>query len=287
MEASPPPEVAPPPVQAKLGHESAGSMTEAEFLAAYKQRDYPRPSVTVDLLIFTILNTDLKVLLIKRGGHPCRGMWALPGGFADVGDGTKENQGESLDRSAARELGEECFGDSEGQTKIIDKLMSDHRVHLEQLYTFGEPYRDPRCRVITVAYYALVPPDLVPLVKASSDAREAQFFSVASEVNFDELAFDHEKVLRVGLDRIRGKIDYAPIAFNLLPEAFTISELRAVHEAIKGTSYDPGNFRRRFNRMLTDGILVEAPGKRLTGGKPAKVYRFVRGEREAESYLVG
>jgi 8-oxo-dGTP diphosphatase len=265
-------------------------MTEEEFLENYRQRDYPRPSVTVDLLIFTILDTDLKVLLIKRGGHPCRGKWALPGGFVDVGDGTKEDQGESVEKGAARELGEECFGDQEGSSRIIDRLLADHRVHLEQLYTFGEPYRDPRCRVITVAHYALVPPDLIPLVKASSDAREAKFFSVTHEVDPDELAFDHAEILRVGIERIRGKIDYAPIAFSLLPETFTVSELRAVHEAIKGTTYDKANFRRRFRRMMTDGILTEAPGKRASGqsgGPAAKVFRFVRAPRDPYAYTIG
>lgn len=277
----------------KLGHEVAEEMTEEEFLAAYEQRDYPRPSVTVDLLIFTILDTDLKVLLIKRGGHPYKNCWALPGGFADVGEGTKTSQGESLDKSAARELGEECFGDEEGESKIIDKLLADHRVHLEQLYTFGEPYRDPRCRVITVAYYALVPPDIIPLVQASSDAREARFFSVAHEVpglavrEGQVLAFDHDMILNVGIERIRGKIDYAPIAFNLLPKRFTVTELRAVHEAIKGTTYDPANFNRRFKRMQTDGIIREVPGKRLTGGKPAKVFEFVQAKRDAYDYVIG
>lgn len=264
--------------------------TEADFLAAYQPGDFARPSVTVDLVVFTVLDTDLKVLLVRRGEHPFRDLWALPGGFVGVGDGTQRDPGESLDRAAARELGEECFG---GDTQVIDRLLGQRLVHLEQLYTFGAPLRDPRGRVITVAYTALVPPDLVPLVQASTDAREARFWSVAHELpelaagDGRVLAFDHDAILDVGVRRLRGKIDYAPVAFHLLPARFTVTELRSVHEAIKGTTYDRGNFRRRFKRMLTDGVLRQAPGRRLTGGKPAKVYELVWGEREAGEYVAG
>lgn len=262
----------------KLGHE-ANDMDEATFLANYRHKDYPRPSVTVDLVIFTVTNADLKVLLIKRLGHPFKGRWALPGGFVDVGDAVKD-QGESIEQSAIRELGEECFGDPEGSSETAERLLAERRIHLEQLYTFGDPYRDPRCRVITVAHYALVPADIVPLVKAGSDAEEVRWFSIESELNWDELnwdelAFDHKRVLQMGVERIRGKIDYSNIAFSLLPQTFTVTELRAVHEAIKGEVYDRANFRRRFKRMQTDGIIAEAPGTRKrVVGRPAKLYRF-------------
>lgn len=247
----------------KLGHES-NDMTEAEFLASYQVRDYPKPSVTVDLVIFSVVDTDLKVLLIKRDGHPHRGSWALPGGFVDVGDGVKD-QGESLGQAAHRELAEET-GLPEGTC------------YLEQLYTFGHPGRDPRLRVISVAYYALISPDKVPLIQAGDDAAEAKWFSVEQEVK-DKLllAFDHAEILRVAVERIRGKIDYyAPIAFELVPDTFTDGELRSVYAAVKGETYSPRTFRRRFQRMQTDGIIEEAPGKRLTAGRPAKVYRFTR-----------
>lgn len=258
----------------KLGHEASDEMDEETFLANYRHRDYPRPSVTVDLVIFTVTNADLKVLLIKRDGHPFRGRWALPGGFVDVGDAVKD-QGESIEQSAIRELGEECFGDPEGSSETAERLLRERRIHLEQLYTFGDPYRDPRCRVITVAHYALVPADIMPLVRAGSDAAEVRWFSIEHELDWDNLAFDHKKVLERGVKRIRGKIDYSNIAFSLLPKTFTVSELRAVHEAIKGEVYDRGNFRRRFKRMQTDGIIEGAPGERKqVTGRPAKLYRF-------------
>lgn len=242
---------------------------EATFLREYKNNRgrYPRPSVTVDLVIFSVVDTDLKVLLIKRGGHPFRGHWALPGGFVEVGD-AHEDQGEDLEVSALRELAEE--------TGLDQETLIQNNVYLEQLYTFGKAYRDPRTRVIGVAYFALAPAHLIPLVRAGDDASDAGWFSVKEDIPDLELAFDHQDILAKGVERIQGKIDYSPIAFNLLPPTFTVTELREVHEAIKGQSYDPNNFRRRFKRMVTDGILKEAPGKRLTGGKPAKVYSFHR-----------
>lgn len=219
--------------------------------------DYPRPSVAVDLVVFTILDADLKVLLIKRGEAPFLGQWALPGGFLRV-EMTPESQGEGVDEAAARELHEETG-------------LPPGSCYLEQLYTFGAPGRDPRGRVISVAYYALIRPTLAPLVKAGGDAAHAGWVSV-TEVK--KLAFDHREIFDRALERIRGKLDYSNIAFALVPESFTIPELRAVHEVIKGRAYDKGNFRRRFQRMLTDGTILPAPGKRLTASKPAKVYRF-------------
>jgi 8-oxo-dGTP diphosphatase len=220
---------------------------------------YPRPSVTVDIVVLTVLDSDLKVLLVRRGSRPFEGAWALPGGFVKVSD--EPDQGESLRDAAERELAEET-GLARGS------------MFLEQLYTFGDPGRDPRGRVVTVAHYALVRPDLVPLTKAGTDAAAARWFSVTTEVPELALAFDHARILEVALGRVRGKIDYTPIAFELVTATFTIAELRAVHEAIKGTAYDPGNFRRRFQRMLADGVIAQAPGKRATGTKPARVYRF-------------
>ncbi len=221
--------------------------------------EYPRPALTVDLVVFTILDSDLKLLLVRRKLEPFRGSWALPGGFVRV----EEQGGEDLEDAAHRELEEETG-------------LPRDRVYLEQLYTFGRPDRDPRTRVVTVAYYALVRPELIPLTRAATDAADARWFSVAKEVPELGLAFDHEQILNCGLERIRGKIDYAPIGFELVPETFTVSELRGVYEAIKGTAYDPANFRRRFRRMLTDGVIVQAPGKRATGRRPATVYRFVQ-----------
>ncbi|MCB9758458.1 MAG: NUDIX hydrolase [Alphaproteobacteria bacterium] len=221
---------------------------------------YPRPSVTVDLVVFTILDNDLKVLLIRRGQPPFEGCPALPGGFVLAGTGG-DDRGEDLEVAARRELAEET-GLPEGS------------VYLEQLYTFGAADRDPRGRVITVAWYALVRPTLAPLVMAGGDAAEAGWRSL-TEVDPDSLAFDHGRILRCALERIRGKVDYSDIAFELVPETFTVTELRSVHEVIKGTAYDPANFRRRFKRMQTDGVIEQAPGRRTTGARRARVYRFV------------
>lgn len=233
------------------------------------QRDYipaltgdavARLSVAVDIVIFTILDADLKVLLIRRRNPPFQGSWALPGGFVAVGDST--DQGEDLEDAAARRLSQET-------------RLPKGSVFLEQLYTFGRAGRDPRTRVISVAHYALVRPNLAPFVAAGEDTTDAAWMSV-TEVDRLPLAFDHAEMLAVALKRIRGKVDYSPIAFELVPDTFSIPELRAVYEVIKGTTYDPGNFRRRFNRMVTDGIIERAPGKRITASKPAQVFRFVR-----------
>ena len=128
-------------------------------------------------------------------------------------------------------------------------------------------------RVVTVAYYALVRPDLAALVEAGGDAAGCAWQRVSE---LPKLAFDHAEILKLAVERVRGKIDYTNLVFELVPPSFTIAELRAVHEVLKGQSYDPGNFRRRFERMLTDGVIVRAPGKRLTSSKPALLYRFVR-----------
>ena len=249
----------------KLGcHEGAG-MTEAEFLAAYKAKDYPRPSVTADLVIFTVLDGVLNVLLITRGGHPFRGKLAFPGGFLDVGDGEKQ-QGEDLDETAHRELEEET-GLPRGSC------------YLEQLFTFGKAGRDPRTRVITVAYMALVRSSLAPQVVAQDDAAAVGWFIVQGlldniEAGKVELAFDHADILRMAVQRLRGKIDYTPIAFDLVPEVFTVAELRAVYEAVKGRTYDAKTFHRKFRRMREDGIIQQAEGSRATGGRKASLYRF-------------
>jgi 8-oxo-dGTP diphosphatase len=220
---------------------------------------YPRPALTVDIVVMTVLDTDLKLLLIRRGNEPFLNSWALPGGFVHVSDDC--DQGEDLEAAAHRELAEETG-------------VPTGRAFLEQLYTFGDTGRDPRGRVVTVAYYALVPPDLAPLVRAGSDADDARWWSVTAELGDLDLAFDHRCIIDKALARIRGKIDYSDIAFELVPASFTIAELRSVHEAVKSESYDPGNFRRRFMRMKKDGVIEQAPGKRSTTSKPAKVYRF-------------
>lgn len=232
---------------------------ETDFLARYRADDFARPAVTVDLTVFTIIDDQLQVLLVRRAEHPFKNRWALPGGFVRVNN-SPDDQGEDLDHAASRELAEET-GLRQGS------------VFLEQLYTFGSTFRDPRMRVITVAYYALVPPDLASTTLAGSDARATSWLPVET---CPPLAFDHATILEMALTRIRGKLDYSTIAFELVPEPFTAAELRKVHETIEGRPLDPGNFRRRVNRLIARGVLQPTDGQRRTGKRPAQLYRFAR-----------
>ncbi len=207
--------------------------------------EYPRPSVTVDAAVFGFDGAELQILLIERALEPFAGSWAIPGGFVDMN--------ESVEAAALRELQEE--------TGIS-------RVFLEQLYTFGEVLRDPRGRVISVAYYALVKPSEHP-TSAASDARQARWFPVSA---LPPLAFDHEKIVAVALARLRGKVRYEPVGFELLPPKFTLSELQALYEAILGTALDKRNFRKKILGM---GLLI-ALSERRQGGqhRPAQLFRF-------------
>ncbi len=242
---------------------------EQRFLEQYRPGEYARPSVTVDLAVFTIIDKLLHVLFVRRNEHPFKGHWALPGGFVRVGD-DRHDQGEDLDEAARRELFEE--------TGLSHTASGS--VFLEQVHTFGRPGRDPRMRVFSVAYYALVRPTLVPLIRAGGDVSHAKWFDVTelapAKKARTELAFDHAEILDAALARMRADLDRTAIAFELVPETFTIQELRAVHEAIRGDTLDPGNFRKRFLRLIEDGVIEPARGKRATASKPASVYRFVR-----------
>jgi len=222
---------------------------------------YPFPAhyVTVDTVIFGSGSTrdtcDLKVLLIERGakGQPFFGAWALPGGFI--------KPEESLDSAAARELEEE--------TGVKDAF-------LEQLYTFGAPERDPRGRVITVAYFALVNRTECKL-KAGTDAARARWFDLNA---LPELAFDHREILAKAHARLQGKVRYEPIGFNLLPRAFTLAQLHALYEAILDRPIDLSNFRRSILRM---NLLREAGEEKGVQHRPAKLFRF---DEKAYSRLV-
>ncbi len=206
--------------------------------------DYPHPAVTVDLAIFTIQDDDFKVLLIERGIEPFEGMWALPGGFVGID--------ESLRRAAWRELKEET---------------GVNAAFLEQLSAFGHPDRDPRERVITVAYYALIPSDRLQL-KASTDAREARLFSMS---DLPQLAFDHAKILRRAHRKLKDRIDDTIIALQLVPESFTLSELQRVHERILGAPLDKRNFRKKVKAL--DLLTLTGEEKRDGPHRPAKLYR--------------
>jgi 8-oxo-dGTP diphosphatase len=200
--------------------------------------------VTVDIVIFTLREGSLQVLLVKRGVPPFEGQYAIPGGFIR-GD-------ESLEEAALRELYEET---------------GVRNVFLEQLYTFGDPKRDPRGRVITVAYYALIASDKLSLV-AGADAAEAQWFPASS---VPPLAFDHKSILDYALERLRNKLEYTTVGFQLLPEKFTLGELQAVYEAILGRPLDKRNFRRKLALL---GILKPLREWQRTGRKPARLFRF-------------
>lgn len=212
---------------------------------ATKEIDYPKPSVTVDILLFTIVDNDLKILLIKRNLTPFKGSWALPGGFVYIN--------ESLDEAAKRELLEEGNIDN---------------VYLEQLYTFGDPKRDPRSRVITVTYLALADSASWD-VRSGGDAGEAKLHSVKK---LPTLSFDHRKIIDYGIERLRAKVGYTNIVMGLLPEEFTLTDLQRKHEVILNHVLDKRNFRKK---ILSTGIVIPT-GKRSDGGahRPAAFYKF-------------
>lgn len=200
--------------------------------------------VTVDIVIFTVRGGTLQVLLVKRGVPPFESCHAIPGGFL--------REGESLEEAALRELYEET---------------GVRNVFLEQLYTFGDPKRDPRGRVITVTYYALIASDQLMLV-AGADAAEARWFALAS---LPALAFDHRLIVDYAIKRLRNKLEYTTVGFQLLPAKFTLSELQVAYEAILGRRLDKRNFRRKIALL---GILNPLRERRFTGRKPAQLFRF-------------
>jgi 8-oxo-dGTP diphosphatase len=210
-----------------------------------------RMPVAVDLVILTVQQDQLCALLIRRGLQPFLGRWALPGGFV--------REGESLDSAARRELEEETG------------IKAARVGHLEQLATFSAPKRDPRERVISVAYLALVPN--LPAPKAGGDAHEAQIFPVGSiENELKKLAFDHDEILGVAVERARAKLEYTSLAMQLCAENFTIQELRTVYEAVWGMRLDPANFHRKVTK--TEGF-VQATNDLVQGGsgRPAALFR--------------
>lgn len=282
--------------------------SEADFLAAYTPGDYERPSVTVDMMIFTVAAEETKnyrklpektlnLLMIQRGDHPCIGQWALPGGFV--------NMDESLEDAARRELKEE--------TNIED-------IYMEQLYTWGDVGRDPRTRIISCSYLSLVDKQHLD-VKSGDDAADAQWFSVTSRVvredkqltgegsvhaqwfqlkldsknaslqatvkitktvvgkvaritrevvESDNIAFDHALVIHYGIERLRSKIEYTDIAFNLMGELFTLTELQQVYEIILGQELLKANFRRK----VAGRVLETNEYRKDAGHRPSKLFRF-------------
>ncbi|MDF2804881.1 MAG: ADP-ribose pyrophosphatase [Anaerocolumna sp.] len=283
-------------------------LTEKQFLEAYDASRYERPSVSVDMLIFTITDEEkknyrklpvkvLRLLMIKRGDHPYIGQWALPGGFVQMD--------ESLEEAALRELKEETNIDN---------------IYMEQLYTSGEVGRDPRTRVISTAYMSLVDSRILD-IKASDDAEDAKWFTVSCKLfqeqktvtekgyildrvyclilsNDDNnlsavikvkkiaegkvtkvereiveskgIAFDHAKIIEYGIERLRNKIEYTDIAFNLMGELFTLTELQQVYEIILDTELLKANFRRK----IADMVIETNEFTKDAGHRPSKLFRF-------------
>ena len=192
------------------------NIDEKKFIKNYNPADFSRPSVAVDLIICTMINADLHVLLIEREDHPFKGHLSLPGGFVRVGEDL--SHGEDLDETAARVL---------AQKTHIPRDM----VYLEQLYTFGHPARDPRTRVISVSYFALIPPDLNRVIELNADSQD-QWVSISSLISAGAghvsltLAFDHNQMIKTMLSRLETKLELSEIAFALVPKTFTVSELR-------------------------------------------------------------
>jgi 8-oxo-dGTP diphosphatase len=206
---------------------------------------HPRPALTVDCVVFGFDEGDLKVLLIQRGLAPFEGKWALPGGFVRMG--------ETLESAARRELCEE--------TNLVE-------IYLEQLYTFGEVKRDPRERIVSVAYYGLVKL-MDHRVKAATDARNVAWFSI-NEV--PSLAFDHDLIVNTALKRLQGKVRYEPIGFELLPPKFTLSQLQHLYEACLEQRLDKRNFRKK---LLAMDFLIELDEiEQDVAHRAAHLYRF-------------
>jgi 8-oxo-dGTP diphosphatase len=207
-------------------------------------------AVTVDLVVFTIREDELCVLAVRRGVPPYRRRWALPGGFVQEEEGLLD--------AAQRELAEETG---------LEQLA----VHLEQLATYGAPRRDPRMRVVSVAYLALAAE--LPDPAAGTDASEARWLRVADLLSSpSRLAFDHDEILADGLERARAKLEYSPLATAFCADEFTVAELRRVYEVVWGTDLDPRNFHRKVTGST--GFLMPT-GRRTTrnGGRPAQLYR--------------
>lgn len=283
-----------------MGLKDKNGLTEAEFLKQYDPDRYEKPAVTVDMLIFTVnpeKDYALELLLIERGGHPYLGKWAIPGGFVEMD--------ESLEEAAARELLEE--------TGLSD-------IYMEQLYSFGEVGRDPRMRVISVAYMALVPKEKLKPV-AGDDAAKVRWFSVHWEETEDagsggmrlwleadvlgseeevgdsgsncldlrdsksktsekihleeeDIAFDHEKVIKTALQRMKNKVEYTDIAFELVGEKFTLTQLQMIYEAILGRELHKPNFRR----SIADQVEKTEELETKSSNRPSYLYR----KREAK-----
>jgi ADP-ribose pyrophosphatase YjhB (NUDIX family) len=237
--------------------------SEAAFLAAYDASEFDRPSVTVDVALVSVFEGNLSTLLLKRTEHPAKGRWALPGGFVQMK--------ESLDAAALR---------------VLSQKTGLGSVFLEQLFTFGDPGRDPRTRVIAVSYYALVDRHRFEGARAQGDLSVARIVvpwegETGGPVTVQDgrgeelaLAFDHADILGMAVKRLRGKLTYTPIGFQLLADTFTLLDLQRVHETVLGRPLNKDSFRRR---MLASGQLdATGESQKDVDHRPAELYRFAK-----------
>ena len=245
-------------------------LSEEEFLRTYDPSDYERPSLTSDVLVFTTDRTVLRILLVRRTEPPFSGKWALPGTFIRME--------ETAEEAAARALRDKTGAEG---------------IFLEQLYTFSALDRDPRMRIITVAYIAMVPAGRL-LFKQGEEKGQAMLFDIVREgediclrsggvvLDMKEIAFDHAHMIRTAMDLLAGKIDYTDIAFEFLPDKsrFTLTQLRQIYEAVTGRTYDIGNFRRFIrNRYIVPGRIENnheewQEGTPRSVGRPGASYRY-------------
>jgi len=217
----------------------------------YDPLGYPPVAVTVDVVTFTVVNDQLQILLVRRGQQPYKGRWALPGGFV--------RDKEDLEAAALRELHEE--------TGVIAEPR-----HLEQLGTYGRPRRDPRMRIVTVAYWAILAN--LPEPRGGGDAADADLFPVVMvEADALKLAFDHRMIIKEAVERVRSKLEYTTLAAQFCPPEFTISQLRRVYEVVWNARIDPANFHRKVTTspdyLRSTGDLTDP---RAGGGRPARMY---------------
>lgn len=224
---------------------------DEQFLKTYNADKYEHPSVTVDMLIFTVEDNKLKLMLIKRKNSPYKDHWAIPGGFVNID--------ESVKTAAERELQEE----------------TNMSAFLEEFGVFGEVNRDPRTRVISIGYLALIPNWQFSKMYAGDDAKEVEIFEVTynNKLQFNksiELAFDHDYIIRTGIEKLREKLQYTDIAFKLLGEEFTLFDLQKVYEAILGYPLSKSNFRRSIRSKFK---LVDTGKVSKKYQRPAKIYR--------------
>ncbi|KZX75138.1 NUDIX hydrolase, partial [Oleiphilus sp. HI0009] len=229
-------------------------ISEKEFLKNYNIHDFDIPLTSVDMAIFTIKDESLHVLLVKRAQYPSLGQWALPGGFIDV------NKDKTLDDTARR--------------KLVEKTGVD-TPYLEQVASFGGAKRDPRGWSVTVAYFALISSEEVTL-EANESSEEVTWVPVNKVNKAFELAFDHQEILDRCYERLQGKVQYTALPVNLLPDAFTLTDLQSTFELILEKDVEKKSFRRR----ILDADILEETGEMRTGSnRPAKLYRVKEGSK--------